>query len=727
MKGRFSGFLSGFVLMLAPLLAGAGAIMHGGAGVQSLRNFVFDGFQRLEPRPAAPDDPVLIVDIDEASLRRFGQWPWPRDRIAEAVGRLADLGAAAVTLDIVFNEPDRTSPDQVLAAWPAMRDGAVAAALRERSHDAILAAALARAPSVLGFALSDEAADRPPAKVGFAEIGAPAAPFVARFAGAVPPLPALSAAAAGTGAVNWIPDRDLVVRRVPLVLSGGGVLVPSLALETLRVAQGATTVTLRATSAGLNALKVGDLTIPTDETGSVQVRYAGSAAVRTLPFWRLMEPGGTDRADIAGKIVLVGISAAALGDIRATPLDSSVPGIHVHAEVLAQILAGRHLVRPDFADGVELVALLLGAVAATILARRLRPFPAALSVVAMSAVVWAFSWRAFSDAGLLFDPAIPSLTLCATYLVATVLSYNRTEGERRQIRAAFSHYVAPEVVRTIVDNPRLLRLGGETRPLTILFFDLRGFTARAEHMPAERVIRFLNAVHTPLTQAVLDERGTIDKFIGDGLMAFWNAPLDVPDHAAHACRAALRMAATLPRIEAALAAEVGPADDHAEPIGLGIGIHTGLACVGNMGSAERFDYSIVGDAVNTAARLEPLTKVYGVPVLVSEDVADAADGFAFATVDRLRLRGQARETRVLALLGARDAMPAETAGFLAAHEAAFAAVTAGAPDAGLRIVEAQRFGTLAASLSATYALWRERLRTRPASSDADHERVVAGG
>ena len=727
MKGRFSGFLSGFVLMLAPLLAGAGAIAHGGAGVQSLRNFVFDGFQRLEPRPAAPDAPVLIVDIDEASLRRFGQWPWPRDRIADAVGRLADLGAAAVTLDIVFNEPDRTSPDQVIAAWPAMRDAPAAAPLRERSHDAILAAALARAPSVLGFALSDGVAERPPVKAGFAEIGAPAMPFVASFAGAVPPLPALAAAAAGAGAVNWIPDRDLVVRRVPLVLSGGSTLVPSLALETLRVAQRATTITLRATPAGLNALKVGEITVPTDETGSVQVRYAGSAAVRTLPFWRLMEPGGVTRADIAGKIVLVGISAAALGDIRATPLDSSVPGIHVHAEVIEQILSGRHLVRPDFADGVELVVLLLGAVAATILGRRLRPFPAALSVLALCAGVWLLSWRAFSDMGLLFDPAVASVTLCAAYLVATVLGYNRTEGERRQIRAAFSHYVAPEVVRTIVDNPGLLQLGGQTKPLTILFFDLRGFTARAESMPAERVIRFLNAVHTPLTQAVLDERGTIDKFIGDGLMAFWNAPLDVPDHAGHACRAALRMAATLPRIEAALAAESDPSQDTAEPIGLGIGIHTGLACVGNMGSAQRFDYSIVGDAVNTAARLEPLTKVYGVPVLVSQDVAEAADGFVFATVDRLRLRGQARETRVLALLGARDAMPGETEAFLAAHEAAFAAVTAGAPDAAMRILKAQRFGALAAQFGTTYALWRERLRAPAASSDADHERVVAGG
>lgn len=726
MKGRIPGFAIGVVLMLAPLLVGAVGILHGGAGVQSLRNLVFDGFQRLAPRPAAPDAPVLIVDIDEDSLRRYGQWPWPRDRIARAVDRLAELGAAAVALDIVFNEPDRTSPDQIVEAWPALRDAPVAAVLRERSHDAALAAALARAPSVLGYPLSDEARAAPPVKAGFAEVGAPAAPFVARFAGAVPPLPALVDAARGAGAVNWIPDRDLVVRRVPMVLAGGSTLVPSLALEALRVAQGATTVTLRATSAGLNALKVGNLTVPVDAGGAVQVRYAGSAADRTLPIWRLLEPSGITPADVAGRIVLVGISAAALGDIRATPLDSSVPGVTVHAEVIEQILAGQHLLRPDFADGVELAVLLLGAAVATAVARRLRPLPAALAVLALAAAVWMLAWRAFQDQGLLFDPAIPTLGFCATYLVATVRGYSRTEGERRQIRAAFAHYVAPQVVQTIVDNPELLRLGGETKPLTILFFDLRGFTTRAERMPAQRVIRFLNAVHTPLTQAVLDEKGTIDKFIGDGLMAFWNAPLDVPDHVAHACRAALRMAATLPRIEAALAAETEPQETSAEPIGLGVGIHTGLACVGNMGSAQRFDYSIVGDAVNTAARLEPLTKAYGVPVLVSQEVAEAAPGFAFATVDRLRLRGQARETRVLALLGAIDDLPAGSAAWLAAHERAFEAVSAGAADAADRIAQAERQSALASTLATTYALWRRRLAADVPASDADHERVVAG-
>ncbi|MGL4442138.1 MAG: CHASE2 domain-containing protein [Alsobacter sp.] len=726
MNGRVTGFLTGFVLMLAPLLIGMGAVLHGGPGVQSIRNLVFDGFQRLEPRISPPDAPVRVVDIDEESLKRIGQWPWPRDRIAQAVDRLNELGAAVVTLDIIFAEPDRTSPDQILAGWPEIRDQPVAMLLRGRSHDAILAASIGKAPSVIGFALSHDVSTPSPTTLGIAEIGVPARSFVPRFEGAVPPLPGLAAAASGLGAVNWIPDRDLVVRRVPLVFGVGEALVPSMALETLRVAQKATTLTLRATANGINALRVGELAIPTDGDGSVRVRYAGSGSARTIPFWRLLTPGGVERADIEGRIVLVGTSAAALGDIRATPLDASVPGVRVHAEVIEQILAGQHLVRPDFAEGIELSMLLLGALTAILLGRSLRPMSAALSALALGAMIWIAAWWAFSRSGFLLDPAIPSVAVGATYLIATVLGYMRTEGERRQIRAAFSHYVAPEIVRTISDNPGLLKLGGQTKPLTILFFDLRGFTARAESMPAENVIRFLNAVHTPLTQAVLDERGTIDKYIGDGLMAFWNAPLDVRDHAGHACRAALRMAETLPVIRAALAAEIGETEAP-ETIGLGIGVHTGLACVGNMGSTLRFDYSIVGDAVNTAARLEPLTKVYGVPILVSEDVADAVTGFAFATVDTLRLKGQARETRVLALLGPLDAGRPDLPLFIAAHERALDAVKAGKPDADALIGAAQGFGVLSAQMETTYAVWRGRLRAAVAASHADHERVVAGG
>ncbi len=420
-------------------------MLHGGPGVQSIRNLVFDGLQRLSPRAPAADPPVLIVDIDEESLRRLGQWPWPRDRLARGLARLHELGPAAVTLDVLLSEPDRTSPDQILASWPDLaREPAVAALLGSRSTDAQLAAAMGGGPSVVGFALSDKGGGSMPPTSGFAQAGAPALPFVPRFGGAVPPVPPIAQAAAGLGAVNWIPDRDLVVRRVPLVFAAGETLAPSLALETLRVAQRASTVTLRSTEAGINALRVGALIVPTDPDGSVRVRYSGQSARPQIPFWRLLEPDGLDRAAVAGRIVMVGASAAALGDIRATPLEGSVPGMLVHAEVIEQILEGQHLVRPDYAAGIELTTLLIGAFFATLFARRFRPMTAALSMLGVAALPWAGTWFAFSRGGWLYDPAIPTATIGVAYVIATVLGYMRTEGERRQIREAFSHYVAPK-------------------------------------------------------------------------------------------------------------------------------------------------------------------------------------------------------------------------------------------------------------------------------------------
>ncbi|MHB2165764.1 CHASE2 domain-containing protein [Alsobacter sp. R-9] len=725
MGRRFGGMIGGAVLTAAPLVLGTMLALQDGPGLQGLRNLVFDGFQRLAPRPAQ-DDLVRVVHVDDESLRRIGQWPWPRDRIAEAVERLGGLGARVVALDILFTEPDRTSPEEIVAALPAGAEReAVARILSGRSHDAALARAMGSTPTVLGFALSDFGGQPPPAgTAGFAFLGGPPQPFLPRFGGAIPTLPVLAAAARGQGAVNWIPDRDLVVRRVPLLFDGDGRVVPSLALETLRVAQGGATAAVSTTAAGVAALRVGSTVVPTDADSSVRIRYAAGREQRAIPFWRVVEPGALAREEVEGRIVLIGTSAMALGDVKATPLDASVPGVDIHAEVIGQVLQGQFLVRPDYARGIEIAVLLLGSVVAVLLARTLRPVGAALGLVALLGGLWIGAFAAFVRGGLVLEPVVPGATIVAAFAVATVIVFRRTEGERRQIREAFSHYVSPEIVRTLSRDPSLLKLGGQTRPLSILFFDLRGFTPFAESMPAEAVIRFLNAMHTPLTQAVLEENGTIDKYIGDGLLAFWNAPVDVPDHAARACRAALRMAEALPAIRSALAAEIGE-EALATPLGLGIGLHTGFACVGNMGSALRFDYSIVGDAVNTAARLEPLTKAYGVPILVSDDVREAAPGFAFLAVDVLRLKGQARETRIHALLGTLEAAGEEFPAFAAAHHRALDAVRSGAPGAEGLIALLERH-PIGAELGGTYAAWRLSL-SAGAASDADHERVVAGG
>lgn len=722
---RFSAgrFLLEALVIALPALAVAPLMFAGGPAVDAVREGVFDSFQRLSPRPYDPASPVRILDIDEESLRRLGQWPWPRDVLADAVSKLAEAGAAAVSLDLVLAEPDRTSPERLLRELPEGPEKArVAELVAGRSHDDRLAAALAGAHSALGVALVNDSDNAPTVKAAFATSGDEPSQFLYRFSGAVDPLPPLAAAATGVGAVNWAPDRDLIVRRVQLLFAVGQRIAPALALETLRVTQDASTIMVKASNAsgeqafgghsGVNSVRVGELTFATDRDSSLRIRYAGSRPERVLPFWRLAA-GELAPEEVRGRIVLVGSSASALSDIRSTPAQSSVPGVEIHAELLEQMVAGVSLVRPDYAPGLELALAALGALLAGALARLVAPAPAAAIVAAGLAAMAVGSWLAFDRMGLLIDAVAPALATLGVYITATVLRVLQSDGERRRIRAAFAHYVAPEVVRAIAADPSRLKLGGETKPLTVLFSDLRDFTARSEDMPAESVIRLLNLLHTPLTEAVLAERGTVDKYIGDGLMAFWNAPLDLPDHVERACRTALAMQRRLPEIERRLAQEIGPEAAARGPLELGIGIGTGMACVGNMGSALRFDYSTVGDTVNTAARLEPLTRVYGVPILVSEPVALAARGFAFVPIDTVLLKGKARSTRVYALHGRLEDCRPDFGAFLAEHEAALEAVM-GRELRARRLLARLRARPEAAAYGRVYDEWERRLDRRAA-------------
>lgn len=705
--------------MLAPAVAGIVLAVMQPAPEGALRNIVFDWFQQLAPRRADPAMPLRVIDIDEDSLARYGQWPWPRDRLAAAVQRLHGLGAVVVGLDIILSEPDRTSPARVLARMP---DGPakqeVLSALGGGDNDLLLAKALADAPSVIGSVLSDDSVARPPLKAGIAQAGDKARPFLQAFGGAVVPLPEFSGAARGVGAFNWLAERDFVVRRVPLLLAVGDGIVPSFALECLRVALGSSTIQIKASNAsgetsfgrplGIVAVKMagprGSVTVPTDADGALRVRYAGSGVQRHIPFWRLQE-NEVARDEIEGRIVLVGSSAAVLNDVRATPVEATVAGVDIHAEAIEQMLAAAPLLRPIEAPAVEMLGVLAGCLLAGVAVWLLRPVAAAMALLLLLAVPLAVAWFAFDGSGLVLDPVVPTASILATYVLGTLVRFRSAESERRAVREAFKHYVAPEIVDRLAADPRRLKLGGETRELTVLFSDLRNFTARAETMTAQEVVRFLNALHTPLTGAVLDTRGTIDKYLGDGLMAFWNAPLDDEAHVENACRAALAMVACVPALRERFAGAGG-----GEPIEIGIGLHAGPACVGNLGSAQRFDYSIVGDAVNVAARLEPLSKTYGVPIVASDTVAAraASSGFGFVPLGDVALKGKSQATAIFALHGLPAACGPEFHSFLARHLAASRAVAESAPDAAERIALAESMPD-AAPYATLYRIWREAL------------------
>src|SRR5882757_3086640 len=404
-----------------------------------LSNLVFDWYQRVDHREWNPDLPVRVVDIDDESLARIGQWPWPRSTIADMVTRLRDLGAGTMAFDIVFAEPDSHSPERLVSLLPESAGRKLLEEeIKERpTNDAMLAEALADPPSVLAAVLTQErrTPDSPavefPAKAGIATAGDEPQPFVAHFTGAVVPLPVLSAASAGVGAINWLPDRDQIVRRVPLILGLGNQIVPGLAIEALRVAQGASTLIVRSSNAsgqtafgaqtGVNAVKVGDLEIPTDSEGALRVNYTRSEPRRFIPAWKLLA-GEVDRAEIEERIIIVGTSAVGLRDERSTPIDIAVPGSEVHAQVIEQILAGAWLRRPDWAPGMELVLAISLALAFGALLPRIGALGGALGAsVVIGLLVWA-SRHQFS-AGVLVDPLLPTLSILTTYVMCLVWLY----------------------------------------------------------------------------------------------------------------------------------------------------------------------------------------------------------------------------------------------------------------------------------------------------------------
>ncbi len=631
--------------------------------VARLRLAVFDAYLALSPRQLDPALPVRIVDIDDASLARIGQWPWPRIRLAEIVDKLQASGARSVTLDLILAEPDRLSPAEfgkLFGNEPQLAP-LIAKAAELPSNDARLAQALQKAPSVIGLAGDSSSKQAPPEpRARFAIAGDDPLLFVPRFSGAVDSLPTLTEAAKGVGAVNWLPERDQIVRRVPLLLSISGVLYPSLPLEALRIAKNETTVFVRSSggsnvsafgqSTGVEQVRIGNTVLPTDAAGELWLRFTPPDARRYIPAYRLLD-GTLEAKEIAGRDILIGTSAVGLLDLRATPLDPAVPGVEVHAQALEQMLSGEHLIRPAFATGLELVYLVALGAAVALLVSRLGA--SGTAVAGLGAIVIAFgaSWLAYDKAGYLIDPVYPSIAVLLVYLAASLSGYVATERERARVRSAFGHYVAAPLVEELARNHDKLKLGGETREVTVLFADIRGFTNIAEGLSAEALIGFLNRLFTPLSDIILAERGTIDKFMGDAVMAFWNAPVLDPAHATNACRAALRMQDQLRRMNDLWAAEAAARGEPHTRVDLGIGLNTGACCVGNVGSPQRFDYSILGDVVNVAARLEGETKSYGLPIIVGERTASDAPTLAFLELGSVKVRGKQRPERIFALLG----------------------------------------------------------------------------
>lgn len=632
--------------------------------VAAMRNLTFDSYQRLKPRQPL-GQPIRVIDIDEASIAELGQWPWPRTRLAAMLDRLGSLGAAVVAFDIVFSEPDRTGAAgfaQLLRERNVPGREAIEAQLAAiPDNDAVFAEAISRVPTVLAF-FSDARSKQglPRIKSGFSYAGSDPATVLPRIESSVMSLAELREAEAGAGNITFAQSDD-VVRRVPMFLANGKNKYPAFALETLRLAQGASTYVLKTSSSSgqiagfeeaMTDFKIGRFRVPVTAEGELLLYYAHNDPGLYVPARDLFAKSDEElRTKLEGHIVFVGTSASGLRDIRLTTLGESVPGVFMHVQIADQILSGAFLQRPDWATGAEQMAM----IGITLLTVAILPFTGAfvstLIGLLLTGVVLAGSWLAFSRYGLLLDPVFPMLTGAAIFLLTTLLLFAVTEREKRFVRGAFQRYVAPELLHKLEADPESLKLGGEIRDLTLMFMDIRGFTPISEHLGPQPLVAFLNKLLAPLSEAILRHEGTIDKYIGDSIMAFWNAPLPVENHPVKAARAALAMQKVLAELNAAdafgfHAPEVGLGDAQ-----IGIGINSGPGCVGNMGSVERFDYSVIGDTVNVAARIESSCKTVGWGILLSEAAASQCPGFALLEAGSIALKGKSRPAKLYALIG----------------------------------------------------------------------------
>jgi adenylate cyclase len=635
--------------------------------VRALRLIAFDHFERLDPPKYDPSLPIRIVDIDDASLAKIGQWPWPRTTVRDLLAELAAKGAAVVAFDVLFAEPDRTSLESIVKQLPASEAAAVTAAMAGRpSNDQQFAEELKHTPAVLSVVLGQGATTTLEPKAGFAFGGDDPRPFLQAFDAATQNLPQFEDAAHGIGAFNWVADRDQIVRRVALMFRLKDSFVPSLAAEALRVAQGASTYLLKASNAsgetafgqstGLNHIRIGDIAVPTDGAGGVLLKFRHYNKAEYIPAWKVLA-GEVSQEDIEGRIILVGTSAPGLLDLRATPIDAAVPGIDIHAQVLEHLLTGSFLERPDYAVALEgFVILALGIMLAVVLPRVSAKASGAIGLLTIALVLLG-GWAAFRYGNIFLDPSYPALFLGVLAAAITLYTYNTAEAQRAHIRSAFGQYLAPALVEQLAHSPEKLVLGGAERDLTILFSDVRGFTAISESYKddPQGLTSLMNRLLTPLTNTVIDHEGTIDKYIGDAVMAFWNAPLDVPHHELSACAAALSMLERVEVLNRERQEEAASSRHRFLPFRIGIGLNTGRCVVGNLGSDLRFNYSVLGDPVNVASRLEGQTKYYGVPIIIGSKTGEKAkEKFAILELDLIAVKGKTEPETIYALLGDAD-------------------------------------------------------------------------
>lgn len=655
------------LLLLALALVWRGA--DPGGFLEIGRAKVFDFYQELKPRERPDPRPVTVVDIDEDSLAAVGQWPWSRMKVAQMLANLFNAGAVVVAFDIVFAEPDRLSPGVIADTLDNLDESSRQRLKQLPSNDAILADIIAQAgrvvlgQTVVPEALTGREVDGEIPQTSIAVLNGDPSLHVENHSALLRNIQALDQAAAGRGIFNVTAERDGVVRRIPALVKVGGVFHPTLAVEMLRVATGQPSILVRLTPPdalvpGVRDIVIRPSVVETDPHGRIYL-YSARYDRKNYISAKSALDGSFDPAAVAGKLVILGTSAAGLQDIRTTAVERNIPGVDVHAQIIETVMTGMQLEIPPDATLREWTATVLAGLLMIMLVPAIgaRWTLAAFAVVAGGMVGW--SWWSFAEHRTLYDPVFPAVLALILFMQLTYAGYASEEAQRRQVRTAFGRYLSPALVEKLAQDPTKLTLGGEMRDMTLLFCDVRGFTTISEQFDAQGLTRLINRFLTPMTNVILERFGTIDKYMGDCIMAFWNAPLDDVEHAGHACESALTMMERLGPLNDQLEQESVVEKRKHVPIKIGIGLNSGPVCVGNMGSDQRFDYSVLGDTVNLASRLEGQSKPYGVYIVIGDETRKRAPDYAALELDLIKVKGKTEAVRIWTLLGRPDLAAAD--------------------------------------------------------------------
>ena len=573
--------------------------------VESIRLRYFDTL--ITSKQQTISKQVHVVNIDDASIERLGQFPFPRTQYANIIEDLYARNAGLVVFNLFMPDNDRFG------------------------KDAGLADTLHRHPVVLPQVATPEKQKVQAFRPGVSEIGSPAHDFTVDYPGIQPNIPLFNTSSAGIGVVNVLPEIDGVTRRIPMVVSSGGLLYPSISLETLRVAVGDPSFQVKSTDAGIEAVRIPKFAkIQTDSIGRIWVDWSASPIQHSL----MDLPKSFD-----GGIVIVGLTARGLNNPVATPRGGLFPH-YVQANVLETLTSGTVISRPDWADGAEVLAIIILSIVIIFLTRW--KYAIAPILIIIGSIYYA-SRYVFSHQGILLDGIYPIISLSVVYGHAYTVKFISELNQKLQIKKQFGTYLSPAMVEKLQKDPSLLKLGGDSRELSIMFTDVRGFTAISEHYGADvqGLTKIMNRYMTAMTRKIIDNNGTLDKYIGDAQMAFWNAPLDDKDHALNAVKTGLEMLDDLDGFNEEITKEGIPA------FGMGLGINTGVVVVGNMGSEQRFDYTCLGDSVNLASRLEGQSKPYGVRIILGTRTADLVrDKYNVIELDNIAVKGKTEGIKI---------------------------------------------------------------------------------